>query len=277
MLKSEKYIIKTELIGTKYKRKKKINPIISIGILSFYRFESTKHCIDSIMKAFKPCEFEIIILDNNSDLKTKEQLKKLAMENDYISLIFSPHNLGVGRGRNVLADNSKGKYILFLDNDCTISKNFISSLYYELEKNKKLGVMFGKIIENNQIITTGRKIVLVRNRRTLDLSDDKLFLSDSRGFENRTDVELGPGGATIFRSEILEDVRFDSNFFHHEDWDLMLSIKEKGYLIGYCPLATMFHYPNFDVNTEHGKVRRNMNNIVSSDDALRQKWNIERI
>jgi len=277
MIEAKKYIIKTELIGKRYKRKRKFNPILSIGILSFFRVEETKKCIRSLMRAFKPCDFEIVVLDNNSDEATRSELIKLADGNDIISLIFCPANLGVGRGRNVLTESSAGEYVLFLDNDCTVSKNFLTSLYNEISSDEKLGVVFSKIMEKDHVITRGRKIVLIKNRLRIDYSNDKLKIPDSRGYMSPDKIDIAPGGATIYRKKLLEDIGFDSNFYHHEDWDIMLSARKQGYRIKYCPLAVMFHFPSFDQTTEYGRVRRDMSNITSSDEALKKKWKIERM
>jgi glycosyltransferase involved in cell wall biosynthesis len=68
-------------------------------------------------------DFEIILVDNGKNEKIHKQLKNYPMLH-----IFSPINLFWTEGRNLGAYFAKGDYIVFIDDDGLISKDYISSV-----------------------------------------------------------------------------------------------------------------------------------------------------
>lgn len=276
--KGEWYSIILELPGRIVRCSSTFRPRLSILILSLYRFDKTKKCVESLMAAEQPCSTEIIILDNNSDEHTKEELLTLQENYDNLTVIFSPTNTGVSSGRNICIEESKGTFILMIDNDCIVSHNFLTSLYNVLLRNKEVGAVFGKIVVDNKVYTIGRAVVEYSGQqyKGIDWSNDNLTVTDPLGFKERT-VDLGPGGVTMYRKKIFKSVKHDPGFFAaHEDWDLMLSIQQLGYTIAYCPLAAMFHFPSRDPSTPYGLIRRSKIVLRDSDSRFLEKWGIKR-
>lgn len=71
-----------------------------------------KRCIASIPNL---PDIEIIVIDDNSNEKTVEELKKISRDN--LRIFFSKENKGAGYARNIGLNNAQGKWVLFADAD----------------------------------------------------------------------------------------------------------------------------------------------------------------
>ena len=94
-------------------------PLVSVVITTKNEETNIANCIKSVKKqSFPPKKIEIIVVDNNSSDKTKRISKK------YTKNVF---NKGPERSaqRNYGIAKAKGKYILFLDADMSLSEKVI--------------------------------------------------------------------------------------------------------------------------------------------------------
>lgn len=71
-----------------------------------------KRCLDSIPS--RP-DTEIIVVDDNSNAETIEELKKLSRDN--LQIIYTKEGKGAGYARNIGVNNAHGKWVLFADAD----------------------------------------------------------------------------------------------------------------------------------------------------------------
>lgn len=204
-------------------------PKVSIVILSFFNWQITKKCIDSILHySFYP-NFEIIIVDNNSDHQTKEYLKSL--NNKKLKVILSKENLGFGGGNNLGMKNisKDSKFIILLNNDTIITPGWIHRLIF-YAKNKEIGLV-GPVTNN---IGNEAKININYNPNNIfDIfKKSKLYTSSHFGkfFENDRIAAF----CWIKRKEIYDKIGgFDELFFpvFFEDDDYCLRVKKAGYQI----------------------------------------------
>lgn len=111
----------------------KINPKVSILIVSFNSWKYLKNTIDSCLNQNYD-NFDILILDNNSNDWTKEYLENL--NNDKIKIFFSDKNLWPYRWLNFLLDKSTSDYISIQDHDDIYHPDKLKESVEFLEKNK---------------------------------------------------------------------------------------------------------------------------------------------
>ena len=104
-----------------YKMKKKSEINISIVILNFNSHEFTINCLKSIeLSIDKYLEYEIIVVDNGSNINDFKLLNQKIEKNSYklnIKVLRNKTNLGFGGGNMIGAKESIGKYIAFINND----------------------------------------------------------------------------------------------------------------------------------------------------------------
>jgi len=82
-------------------------------------------------------DFEIIIVDDNSNDFSKKILKKYDKYKN-IKIIYNKKNLGVAGAANIGLKNSKGKYVVRVDADDYVTKNFLNFLIQYLDENKEV-------------------------------------------------------------------------------------------------------------------------------------------
>lgn len=120
-----------------YRKSVKVEfPYLSICIPSFNMKSYIKKVVISILnQSFQ--NFEIVIVNDNSNDTTLSEIKKLQLEDNRIKLINHSKNLGVYNSRVDAIISSKGKYLILIDpDDMFINPNLFQKLYnYNLKYN----------------------------------------------------------------------------------------------------------------------------------------------
>lgn len=107
--------------------------LISV-IINVYNGEKyIKKCLDSVVnQSYK--NIEIIIVNDKSTDKTLDIIKEY--KDKRIKIINNKKNMGLSLSRNIGIDNSKGKYLYFVDVDDFIELDTIEYLYKLIKKYK---------------------------------------------------------------------------------------------------------------------------------------------
>lgn len=122
-------------------------PKITI-ILPNYNSEKTiKSTLNSILKQnYK--NWELIIVDDNSNYKTKEILNQI--KNSKIKIYFNSKNKGAGYCRNLALRMTKSKYIAFIDSDDIWEKNKLKNqMLFMLKNNYSFTYTFYRTIKDS--------------------------------------------------------------------------------------------------------------------------------
>ena len=108
-------------------------------VVPVYNSENTiEKCLLTIIneiKKIKHNEFEIIIVDDNSNDNTNNIIRKFKE----VKLIKLKKNKGVGYARNIGARIAKNEILCYIDSDLIISENSILSLLKRLLQNDNIG------------------------------------------------------------------------------------------------------------------------------------------
>jgi len=94
----------------------------SICIPVYNNLKFTKQVLESIKENIFFKDYEILILNNWSTDGTKEYLEEL--DNEKLTVINLEKNIYVNPWWNLLATRARWEYLLFLNNDITLFKNF---------------------------------------------------------------------------------------------------------------------------------------------------------
>lgn len=122
-------------------------PFCSIIILNYFGEKVISQNLDSILKLNYPKNlYEIIVVDNNSKDKSKLIIKKYSNKYKNIKVIFSQKNLGFAGGNNLGIKEAKGEYVILLNNDCFVDKNWLINLVKCAEKDKNIFSVNSKIL-----------------------------------------------------------------------------------------------------------------------------------
>jgi len=198
-----------------------MKPKVTIGICVRNCEKCVKETIDSLVAQNFPHKLlEIIIVDDGSEDNTLATVKQCVSGIDITTKIFQTPWKGIGHARNLVVANSQGNFILWVDGDMVLSKDFIKKLLEFMERHPKVGIAKGK-----QALLPGRNILATLESYSRAAGRMVDYTSDGGRFK-----ALGTGGA-IYRRQIFGQVGdFDEELRgYNEDWDLEIRAKAAGW------------------------------------------------
>lgn len=246
-------------------------PKINVAIINYNTCELLIEALKSLKKQdYK--DMEIVVVDQAS---TDDSVKKVRQLFPKIRVIENK-NTGYAGGANKAYDETDGEYLVIMNPDVTLEKNYITVLVKELEKDKKIGAITGKILKTFPtnpsknytpvIDTTG--LLAFKNRRVVDRGQG---FPDSGQFEKREEVFGVSGCLALYRRTALADIEVHSKsphaknakevwdydfFMYKEDIDVSWRLNLRGWKCVYTPKVRAFHrrgtavlkrYSNLDV------------------------------
>ena len=119
-------------------------------ILPVYNVEPyLRQCLDSIIKqTFK--DFEILVINDCSLDNSLQIIKEYQQKDSRIILFNMPTNRGLSNARNEGIKLAKSKYIVFVDSDDWVRKDYLEFLFNNIEKRDCDVFSAGFISYNNQ-------------------------------------------------------------------------------------------------------------------------------
>lgn len=95
--------------------------MISVIVITFNSEKFIRACLDSVFRQDYP-EFKVIVVDNSSQDNTRDIIKRSYPQ---VVLIENKENLGACCARNQGIEASGGDWVLALDCDVVLEKDFI--------------------------------------------------------------------------------------------------------------------------------------------------------
>ena len=209
--------------------------MISVIIPNYNGKKYLRECLDSIYN-MQAVDFEVIVIDNAS----QDDDFKWIDEYNNIQFHQLDKNYGFSRAVNEGIYRAKGEYVLLLNNDTVVEKDF--------------GAELVKVIEDDeQIFAVSSKMIAYHNRNLIDDAGDEYNLlgwTKKRGdgrpaeeFVQTKRVFSACAGAALYRRSVFDEIGyFDENFFAYmEDVDISYRANIYGYKNVYCPTAKVYH------------------------------------
>ena len=247
---------------------------ISIIIVNYNTIKLVSDCINSICKLTSFVDYEIIVVDNNS-----EDILELKNLDDKVHVLQLEKNIGFGRANNAGAKIANGKILFFLNPDTLLLNDAISILYHSICSNDKMGVCGGNLYDsNNNPIHSYDDISLSFSYLfKLMTIPPKMFRNINRqhNFTNKQkSVGYITGADIMIRKSIFDKLGGFSKdiFMYYEDIDLCYRVKKMGYKIISVPTAKIVHLEGQSAigDTDSEKAyRKNMMSLKSQIIFLR--------
>lgn len=206
---------------------------LAVLILHFGDVKKTLSCLSSIKKAdINGLKVNIFLIDNGTGAKFPQK--------DSLKIIRNPKNLGfaagINRGFQAALKNKKINYLLVLNNDTILPKNFFQNL-----KTTEFDVT-GIIIKFRSV--SGIWIYDfggVVNRWTGRTKHIEKTVPDFKGTACQADYYSGC--CLLIKREVLEKIGpFDERFFfYYEDVDFCLRAAKAGFKLGLASKAIIYH------------------------------------
>ena len=189
--------------------------IVTIGLCLKNSGRTVKYALDSISNQDYPHEsLKLVIVDENECGSTLSYLDSFVRDTDIKTTIFQVKNKGLGASRQIVVDNAIGDYILWVDDDYVLNKDFVTHQVKFMEQNPAIGAARAKeLLSNSNLFTLLDSYI----RR---LSSDDI-----------TEVSLGD--YLIFRLNAIAQIGgFDTKIRGAgEDLDISYRIASSGWLL----------------------------------------------
>jgi len=197
--------------------------LVSAIVLTKDRLNLLKRALKSVLNQTYT-KLEIIIVDDNSSDGTKDyctELEKTHSNIKYIK-INEKDSRGQNYARNVGVENSKGKYVAFLDDDDEWYPEKIERYVYAFENsvNPNIGIVYG-MVEKINSYNNGKYIFkkILAQDLLSDLNCDKKIL-----YYNHIGCSSNP---MIKREAFIEVGGFDTDLIMMTDFELWIRICQK--------------------------------------------------
>jgi GT2 family glycosyltransferase len=192
-------------------------------------------CLESLLLQTLD-SFEVIVVDNAS---TDGSVEYVRSHFTSVRVVENKRNLGFAAGNNVGIESSRGKFVVVLNNDTRVSKDFLKTLVEVALTNDSIGSVGCGIVQEDCTIKYG-PVFLTRSGVIVGIGD---VIRQSINKNVPVGCLANCGCATLFRRAALDRVGlFDEDFWADwEDHDLGFRLALEGYSNVYTPFAHVLH------------------------------------
>jgi len=257
------YRVKYEVCG---------EPLVSIIIPNKDQSEALKKCLDSIREKTSYRNYEIIIVENNSEEpETFAFYKKIAGEK--IKIVTWEGEFNYSAINNFGVRHARGDYLLLLNNDVEIiNGDWLTEMLSHCQR-KEVGIVGAKLYyPDNTIQHAGIIIGIGGVAGSVFVGLPRAF----SGYLHKASIQLDLSAVTaacmLVKRSVFEQVGGleEKLKVAFNDVDFCLRVREKGYLVVYDPYAELYHYESKTRGAEDTKekIRRFQTEI----EYMRSHW-----
>lgn len=224
---------------------------ISIIINNYKTRGLLKQCLKGIYLYPPNVEFEVIVVDNNSQDGSVELVKETFPQ---VKLIEAKENLGHHRGNNQGIKHSSGRYVFILNTDIAFLDNSIDKIYRFMESHPEAALVGPKLKNPDGSIQSScmrfpGKLVPIYRRTFLgrlpfaqkEISD--YLMADFDHNQTRT-VDWILGACMMVRRSVLDKIGLmdEDLFLYFGDIAWCKKFWQTGYKVYYFIDADIVHY-----------------------------------
>lgn len=104
-------------------------PILTVIICTYNRADILGECLQSLFVQTRPAaDFQILVVDNNSNDGTADLVHRLAANRDNLRLVREPSQ-GLSHARNRGLQESNSEWVAYLDDDAKANSNWVARIF----------------------------------------------------------------------------------------------------------------------------------------------------
>lgn len=207
---------------------------VLIVILNWNGLDDTTELLNSLQNVTTPLH-TIIIIDNNS---ANNEATILHEKFPQVIIHSNNKNLGYAGGNNSVLpylQSHEYEYVSILNNDLTVTPNFLDPLVRSLSSDKSVGITCSVVRDykhRERIQSAGGLVNTVTG-----------WVELYHKIPNNLNVTLAPGSCFLIRAESFLNLGgFDTDFFAYwEDSDLSVRLRESGLQCRVVPESIVYH------------------------------------
>jgi lipopolysaccharide biosynthesis protein/GT2 family glycosyltransferase/ADP-heptose:LPS heptosyltransferase/tetratricopeptide (TPR) repeat protein len=216
-------------------------PLVSVVIPHYHRWEMLHECISSILRCSAQCCFEVVVVADGSP---QQSLAELEGWRPNVRVVTLHPNQGFSKACNAGAKAARGVYILFLNDDTTVTPGWLDELVSFMAADPRIGITGPQLLypDNDTIQHCGT----VFNEHGLG---EHIYRHSPKNFgpAERPRYYRALTGACLLieRAFFYSLHQFDTEFHGAggcEDTDLCFKVLAAGRMVAYCPSSVVYHH-----------------------------------
>lgn len=229
------------------------NPLISILIPNKDHVDELERCLKSIEERSTYKNYEIIIIENNSEEKETFDFYDVLKKDSRVKVVIWEKEFNYSAINNYGASFAKGVYLLLLNNDVeVISPDWLQEMLMFVQR-EDVGAAGAKLYYPDDTVQHAGVIVGLGG---VAGHSHKYCEKDSLGYFARPvtvqNLSAVTAACLMVKKAIFDSLEgFDAGFrVAFNDVDFCMRIRKAGYLIVFTPYAELYHYESLSRGAE---------------------------
>ncbi len=254
------------------------SPKISIVIPNKDHVEDLKRCINSIEEKSTYDNYEIIVVENNSETKEIKDYYELLKDDPRVKVVTYTGSFNYSAINNFGVKQTTGEYILLLNNDTqVITVNWMEEMLMYAQR-EDVGAVGAKLYYGDKTIQHAGVVIGLGAHRTAGHTHYKQH-RENLGYMGRLcyaqDVTAVTGACLLVKKSLFEKVGgLDESFaISLNDVDFCLKLRKLGLLNVFTPFAELYHFESISRGLDDQGEKAQRYNRESAH--FREKWKTE--
>jgi GT2 family glycosyltransferase len=220
---------------------------LSISIINTNNWKFLEPCLQSIIDNVTSINYELLVVDNASD---DGSVVKIQTKFPQVRLTINEKRFGFAKNNNINLVQSRGRYIMLLNDDTIVLPGSIETAIKYLDNNSEISVLGCRMInpDGSFQASSARRFRSLLSVLISELQLPRLFpsldLNIIKVSDKVQDIDLPQESGMIIRNNILEEIGFldEDYFMFGEGADYCRRIKKLGHKIIYHPNTPIIHF-----------------------------------
>jgi GT2 family glycosyltransferase/glycosyltransferase involved in cell wall biosynthesis len=222
------------------------DPEVSIIIPVYNQLDFTLSCLASLQEHAGDIPFEVIVVDDCSADATEQTLSKIP------GLIYQrkEKNSGFIASCNLGAERARGRYLVFLNNDTTVTPGWLAALRETFDFEPQAGLVGSKLVYPDGRLQEAGGIIW---RDASGWNRGKFQDAGRPEYNCLRKVDYCSAASVMISKRLFLTVGgFDSRYApaYYEDTDLAFKVTASGFEVLYQPLSVVIHYEGITGGTD---------------------------
>ena len=219
-------------------------PSLSILVVNWNTEILLKNCLESIYKDRDSDDWEVIVVDNNSN---DGSLGMLEREFPQVIRVASDENTGFVQGNYLALEKATGELLLLLNADTEVEAGALGLLLGFMVDHPEAGAVGPKLLnqDGSLQLSCGISPSLATEFTNKMLLHNLIPFFKLGGWGHADIREVGwvTGACLMMRREVVAQLGFldPALYMFYEDLEWCLRIGRKGWKVFYCPTSRVLH------------------------------------
>src|SRR5699024_6412856 len=242
------------------------DPMVSIIVPVFNKAHYTSACLNSLVERAGKTPIEVIVVDDCSTDDTADYLAQCRG----LSVLRNDTNSGFIASCNAGAAAAQGRYLVFLNNDTTVTAGWLDALIDTFSEFPDAGILGARLVyPDGRLQEAGGIVFSDGSGWNYGRGDEP----DRPEYSFACEADYVSGACLGIERELFERLGgFDKHYApaYYEDTDLCFRVREAGLRVIYQPACTIVHHEGVSSGTDESSGTKRYQAV--NREKFRERW-----